>query len=221
MSSALLWLRPASDWVNIITVGIPARATSAASCSGPEGSLWEVPAVSRMASSQNSMSCGSNGIGSMLQIFDHSTVQRSLGGESLAGGAGLGQHGGEALSASRSRMSSVVSQRPTTAVTMPGKVLTLPMVATESGCLRAMGRISSASFAAAAQRVAAHGHRGRAGVRFLSVEGDCVAFDALGAEHNAERKLHGFENGALLDVQLEVGAGIGVVRWRRRRCGRC
>ena len=35
--SAALWLRPTSDCTNIITVGIPSRATSAASCSGPEG----------------------------------------------------------------------------------------------------------------------------------------------------------------------------------------
>ena len=37
VSSSLLWLRPLSDWVNIMTVGMPARATSAASCRGPEG----------------------------------------------------------------------------------------------------------------------------------------------------------------------------------------
>ncbi len=41
--------------------------------------------------------------------------------------------------ASRSRWSSVASHRPTTAVTMPGKVLTLPMVHTASGCRRRSG----------------------------------------------------------------------------------
>ena len=39
VSSILLWLMPPSDWVNIITVGMPRRATSAASCRGPDGRL--------------------------------------------------------------------------------------------------------------------------------------------------------------------------------------
>src|SRR5262249_49771165 len=38
VSSILLWLIPLSDCTNIITAGIPARDTSAASCRGPEGS---------------------------------------------------------------------------------------------------------------------------------------------------------------------------------------
>ncbi len=33
----------AADWTNIITVGMPARETSAASCSGPEGRRCVVP----------------------------------------------------------------------------------------------------------------------------------------------------------------------------------
>ena len=37
VSSILLWLMPPSDCTNSITVGTPSRATSAASCSGPEG----------------------------------------------------------------------------------------------------------------------------------------------------------------------------------------
>src|SRR2546430_11494137 len=37
VSSILLWLMPPTDCTNIMTVGIPARETSAASCSGPEG----------------------------------------------------------------------------------------------------------------------------------------------------------------------------------------
>src|ERR1700730_17286498 len=37
VSSILLWLIPRKDWTNNITVGIPARATSAASCKGPDG----------------------------------------------------------------------------------------------------------------------------------------------------------------------------------------
>ena len=37
VSSILLWLIPFNDCTNIITVGIPARETSAASWSGPDG----------------------------------------------------------------------------------------------------------------------------------------------------------------------------------------
>src|SRR6266481_5477800 len=42
--------------------------------------------------------------------------------------------------ASRSRWSSVTSQRPTTAVTIPGNVFTLPMVQTASSCFLSMKR---------------------------------------------------------------------------------
>ena len=73
---------------------------------------------------------------------------------------------GQELWLSRSRWSSVTSQRPTTAVTMPGKVFTLPMVQTASSCFLAMVRISSASFAAAA----------RASRRaFMGVEPECAS----------------------------------------------
>ena len=147
--SAGLWLSPARDCVNIITVGMPRRATSAASCKGPEGSWCEPPVVSRTAWSHRAISSGWKGMGSILQILDHSTVQPSSAAKrSLAALASCNMEA--STTASRSRMSRVVSQRPTTAVTIPGKVLTLPMVATASGCFRAMGLISSANFAAAA-----------------------------------------------------------------------
>ena len=58
---------------NSITVGTPARATSAASCSGPDGRRCDVPATSRIASSASSISVSSNRIGSMFQIRSHST----------------------------------------------------------------------------------------------------------------------------------------------------
>lgn len=51
VSSALLWLSPFSDCTNIITIGTPARDTSAASCSGPDGNLCAVPTVCRTAQS--------------------------------------------------------------------------------------------------------------------------------------------------------------------------
>jgi hypothetical protein len=45
-------------------------------------------------------------------------------------------------------------------------------------------------------------------VRFLSVKDNCMSFYPLGAEHNAKRKLHIFENRALLDVQFQISSSI-------------
>ena len=73
VSSILLWLMPCRLWTNIITVGTPARATSAASWSGPEGRRWSLPQVSWIASSQSARRCGSKGTGSMFQIRSHET----------------------------------------------------------------------------------------------------------------------------------------------------
>jgi len=60
-----------------MTVGIPARETSAASWSGPLGRRCEVPATSRIDSSASSISSSSNRIGSMFQIRSHSTSMSS------------------------------------------------------------------------------------------------------------------------------------------------
>ena len=43
MSSSFVCERPRRLWQNSITVGTPARTTSAASCSGPDGSRCDVP----------------------------------------------------------------------------------------------------------------------------------------------------------------------------------
>src|SRR5581483_7440625 len=62
------------------------------------------------------------------------------------------------------------------------------------------------------ERVAALVHRRRARVRSLTAEGDAVALDAERAEDDTERELERLEHGALLDVQLEVGARAGELR---------
>ncbi len=59
------------------------------------------------------------------------------------------------------------------------------MVQTASGCCFAIGRISSASFAAAARASLPCVHRSGAGVRFLPVERDGVALDALGSQNDS------------------------------------
>ena len=42
----------------------------------------------------------------------------------------------------------------------------------------------------------------------LARKADGVALDAEGAEHHPERQVHPFQNGTLLDVQLQVGDGV-------------
>ena len=51
VSSSFVCERPRRLWTKSITVGTPARETSAASCSGPLGRRCDVPATSRIASS--------------------------------------------------------------------------------------------------------------------------------------------------------------------------
>ena len=63
-------------------------------------------------------------------------------------------------------------------------------------------------FGGGAEGVVAGAHGGGARVRFLPVEGDGVALDALGAGDDGEGKSAGLEDGALLDVKLEVGGGV-------------
>ncbi len=63
-------------------------------------------------------------------------------------------------------------------------------------------------FGDAAEGVFAVGHGGGAGVGGLAGEGDGVAFDAEGSEDCAHGELEGFEDGALFDVEFEVGGGV-------------
>ena len=98
VSSILLWLMPLSDCTNIMTVGMPARATSAASCRGPEGRRWLRPAVSSIACvaqiDQRRMERH------RLDVPDPRPFHRAalFGGETFAGFARLtkhlGKHGG-------------------------------------------------------------------------------------------------------------------------------
>ena len=73
VSSSFVCERPRRLWTKSMTVGMPARETSAASWSGPLGRRCEVPATSRIDSSASSISSSSKRIGSMFQIRSHST----------------------------------------------------------------------------------------------------------------------------------------------------
>src|ERR1700685_3970725 len=42
----------------------------------------------------------------------------------------------------------------------------------------------------------------------LAVKSNRVTLDTLGSEHHAKWQLHGLENRPLLDMQLQVGAGL-------------
>ena len=48
-------------------------------------------------------------------------------------------------------------------------------------------------------------------MRFLPVERDGMALHALGSEHDPERQAESFENGALFNVQFEIGRGVLLV----------
>jgi len=45
-------------------------------------------------------------------------------------------------------------------------------------------------------------------MRLLAVEGDGVALDTLGAQHDTERQLHAFEHRPLLDVQFQISRRV-------------
>src|SRR6478735_1180428 len=184
-----------------MTVGTPARATSAASWSGPEGSRCEEPAISRTDSSARSSRRSSNGIGSIDQTFSHSTSMPSSWANFRDAASALLNISASHV-ASRWRWSSRHSAVSTTEVTIPGFVTTAPIVQTAPPPTRfAMSRISSSSFAAPV-------HRRRAGVGSLAAERDLVALDAERAEDHAERQVERLEHRALLDVELEVRSRV-------------
>src|SRR5918997_1984162 len=58
------------------------------------------------------------------------------------------------------------------------------------------------------ERVSPHIHRRRAGVGVLACEANGVTLDPEGAEHHPQWVVQALEDGALLDVQLEVGRGV-------------
>ena len=72
----------------------------------------------------------------------------------------------------------------------------------------------------AGERVSPLGHRRRAGVGGLPVEGDAMALDAERAEHGSEGQPHRLEHRPLLDVQLEVGGCALELPPCLRACGR-
>ena len=210
VSSSFVCDRPRRLCTNSITVGIPARETSAASCSGPLGRRWRRP---------RDLADG------LLRELDQRLVEqdrldrsrsaptrprRSPRRRTAATPRAPASSIAASFAASSARWSSRHSAVSTTEVTIPGFVTTAPIVHTAPPpAPRAISRISSSSFARAAASASRRWSIGvEPGVRRLTAERDLVALDAERAEHDAEREAHRLEHRPLLDVQLEVGRGV-------------
>ena len=208
VSSSFVCERPRRLWTKTMTVGIPARETSAASWSGPLGRRCDVPATSRIDSSASSISSSSNRIGSMFQIRSHSTSMFSSCAKRLESASALLSISAS-CAASRWRWSSRHSAVSTTEVTMPGlrddAAHRADRAAADAGGDLAQLELE---LRGAGERVAPLVHRGRARVRRLAAPRDAMALDAERPEHDAEREVHALEHRPLLDVQLEVGGGV-------------
>ena len=107
-----------------ITVGTPARATSAASWSGPEGSRYEVPATSFTASSRGRRACRRTG--SARSTRSSPTRPRSAPRPRSARSPPAPLRASARRVAFRSRWSSSCSAVSTTEVTIPGLQETFP-----------------------------------------------------------------------------------------------
>ena len=197
VSSSFVCESPRSDCTNSITVGTPARATSAASCSGPLGSRCDVPHTSRIDSSASSIEL----------LVEEDRLDRPdplprhldvlLAREPLARLLARATAAARASSAFRWRWSSSCSAVSTTDVTMPGLHTTPPRRAHRAlAHLRRDRPDLERELRRAGERVAPLVHRRRAGVRRLALPRDLVALDAERAEHDAERQIQRLEHRA-------------------------
>ena len=208
VSSSFVCERPRRLWTNSITVGIPARATSAASWSGPLGRRCERrrrPRSRRRTCRQLPVEQDRLDRSRSAPTRPRCSPPRRSGRAASCASASIAA----SLSASRCRWSSSCSAVSTTEVTIPGLQTTPPEVQTAPSPVRAaMSRISSASLAAPASASRRLVHRRRAGVRRLTGPGDPVPLDAERAEDGAQRQVEPFQHRPLLDVQLEIGGGV-------------
>ena len=189
--------------------GVVQRAPTAAGarCRRPRGSTRR----------RSSISVSSKRIGSIDQIGSHSTSMRSSAANrsdaSFAAASiearALRRRGGAGRAAARP------SRRPTSR--SPAGRRRRPRCRPRRRRPRPRSADVERQLRGAGERVAALVHRRRAGVRRLAAPRDARALDAERAEHDAERQIHRLEHRALLDVQLEVGAGAFELRARLER----
>ena len=100
------------------------------------------------------------------------------------------------------------SARPTTAVTMPGKVFERTHGGDGIWMLQGDGADGESQFGGGGEGVVAGAHGGGTGVGLLAVEGDGVALDALGAGNDGQGEAALFEDGALFDVEFKISGGV-------------
>ena len=205
VSSSFVCERPRRLWTNSITVGTPARDTSAASWSGPDGSRCTVPATSSIdfvaEAEQRLVEEDRLDRPDPLPL----DVDRLLGGEPLAGGLRLDQHRRELLRVEMALVEELLCRLddgrhdPRLADDSAGRA--------DRSVARPARDVADLEreLRRARERVAAPVHRRRAGMRRLAAPRDAVALDAERAEDDAERQIERLEDGSLLDVELEVG----------------
>ena len=187
---------------------MPARATSAASCSGPLGRRCDVPATSVIASSASPISASSNRIGSIDQIRSQATSIVLFRGEALGRLLRLREHRRELAGVEVALVEELLGgldDRGDDPRPADDAAARADRAVAGLGCDPAD---VERELRGAGERVAPLVHRRRAGVRGLARPGDPVALDAEGAEHDAEREVHRLEHRPLLDVQLEVGGRV-------------
>ena len=194
--------------------GSPARATSAASCSGPDGSRCDVPATSRTASSARSISVSSNRIGSMFQIRSHSTVMFSSAANRSAASRASSSRRASDVGVEVALVEQLLRRlddrrddaRPADDAARRAHRAVPHLARDVADRERELGR--------AGERVAPRVHRRRAGVRRLAAPREPRPLDAEGAEHDSERQAQRLEHRPLLDVQLEIRRRIRQLRTR-------
>ncbi len=191
VSSSFVCERPRRLWTKSITVGMPARETSAASWSGPLGRRCDVPGdlADRLVGELDQLLVEQDRLDLPDPLpldLDVLLVRRSA---CEAASALLSISA--SCAASRCRWSSRHSAVSTTEVTMPGFVTTPPIVQTAPPPMRRRDLADlELQLRGAGERVAALVHRRRARVRRLAAPRDAMALDAERAEHDAERQVH-------------------------------
>ena len=130
---------------------------------------------------------GMEGMGSIFQMRDHSTVHFSSRGESLAGFPRFAIH-----LASTCGVEIALIERGLAAADYrgddAGKCFDAAHGADGVGMFAGDGANLEREFCGGGERIAADAHRRRAGVRFLAVKRDRVALDSFCSEHHSERQ---------------------------------
>ena len=98
----------------------------------------------------------------------------------------------------------------------PGCTCATPTVATVSGRVGADALDDADHFGDGGERIAAHGHRHGAGMARLADDVSPGAGDPVDGGDDADRKVAGFQERALLDMDFEIAAiGLRVARQGR------